>query len=217
MSMLSFRSRITDIIISIMAKGHINNASINKVLNILQVTINSNAVLNTQHYALQPHMLVHPQVTRSAGNADIIAILTDNHLNLVENTVSVSLRIIGGLRQISHHNSRILTTFGHLMKVDKYLSVTMVKVYSLREKHRSITMGIESQYSVVGSVGLTIALGLTNEPSEQRKSFFHTLRMPLNAKYRLKLSALHCLNYSISRFCNNSEFVASLSHCLMME
>ena len=217
MGMLCFRSRIADIVIAIMTKSHIHDTSINKVLKILKFSIDSDTILDTQHDTLQPHVFVHPQVVRRAGYTNIIAVLTYDNLNLVEDAISISLGVIRRLRQISHHDGCILTTFGHLVQVYKNLSIAMVKVDTLWKEHWCVTMSIERQNPIVGSMSLTIALGLSNKPLEQRQALFQTLRMPLNTQYRLKLGALHRLNNAISRFCNNSEFVACLSHSLMME
>ena len=118
MGMLCFRSRIADIVITIMTECHIHNASIHKMLKILQLSIDGDTIFDTQHDTLQAHVFVHPQVVRRAGDTDIITILTDDDLNLIENAISKIPWIICGLRQIGHHDSSILTTFGHLVQIN---------------------------------------------------------------------------------------------------
>ena len=113
------------------------------MLNILKFSIDSYTILDTKHYALQPLMFVHPQVTRSAGYTDIIAILTYDYLYLIEDAICKIPWILSRLWQIGHHDGSILSTFSHFMQIDQYLWIAMVKVDTLWEKHWCIAMSIE--------------------------------------------------------------------------
>ena len=187
------------------------------MLQILQFAIDSDAILYTKHNTLQTLMLVHPKVARRAGDTYIIAILTHNHLNLVEDAIGICCRILGWLGQISHHDGCILPSFGHLVQINENLGIALLKVDSLGEKHRGIAMGIECEHTVVGAMRLTIALSLVNQPLEQWQALFQTLWMPLHTQYRFKLATLHRLDDAIGRLSHNLELIASLGHSLMME
>ena len=217
MRVLCFRSRIANIVITIMTESHIYDTAIHKMLQILQLTVDSDTVLDTKHNALQALMLVHPEVARRVSDTYIIAVLTHNHLNLVENAISKGRRILGWLGQISYHDGSILTTFGHLVQIYKNLGVALLKVYALRKEHWCIAMGIECKHTIVSGMSFTKTLGLVNQPLEQGQAFFQTLGMPLNTQYRFKLATLHRFDDTIGRLGYYSELIASFGHSLMME
>ena len=57
---LTLRGRVTDIIVTIMAEGHIDNATISKMLQILQFPVKGDAILNAKHDALAASPFVIP-------------------------------------------------------------------------------------------------------------------------------------------------------------
>ena len=154
--------RITDIIVTIMAESDIYHTTLNKVLKVLQLSVEGYTVLDTKHYRLTSITLILIQISRSTGDADILTICFCYLLNLVEDKISIFQRSWHieidkrrecltnlWLRQISHHYRCILATLVHLMQIHKYLRVAMVEMYPLWEEHRGIAMSIECQYPIM--------------------------------------------------------------------
>ena len=200
-----------------MAKGHIDDATLLEMLQILKTAIEGDTVFDAEHDALEASVLVHPKIIGRAGQSEILAVLADNLLNLVEDIVSKGRWVLCWLWQVGHHDGSILTAFGHLMEVDKDLRVTMVEADALRKEHRRVTMGIEGKHPVVGAMGLTVEGGFANEPLEERQSLFQTLRMPLDTNNRFELGALHSLDNTIGRHGHRTKFIARRGNGLMME
>ena len=66
-------------------------------------------------------------------------------------------------------------------------------------------------------MGLTVGLGLADEPLEQGQSLLHALRMPLNAKDALELGTLDGLDDAVLGRSHNAELIASIADSLVVE
>ena len=84
--------RIADIVVTIMAERHIDDAPLCKVAELLQLTVQSQSVLDAQHDALPALPLVGIQVCRRTGDAEISTISVHDLLYLVEYQVRISRR-----------------------------------------------------------------------------------------------------------------------------
>ena len=200
-----------------MAKGHIDDATIGKVLQILQFAIEGDTILNAQHDALATSPFIFPQFCRCTGNPHIITLLPDNSLYLIEDIICIGRGILGRLRQIGSHDGRVETTLGHLLQIDEDTWIALIESDALWEEHRGVAMGVERQNTIVQLMGLTIILCLFDQPLEQGQTTLHTFRMPLNAKDRLELVALHRLDDAIRGSRHNTELRAWVADSLMME
>ena len=187
--------RVAYIVIAIVTQRHIDDSTLGKVLQTLQLPINGKAIFYTQHNAVATLLFVRIQVCRCTGNTQKILILLDHCLNLVEDEVGIlrrachikgNLRRKGlsllGLRKIGHHDGSILMTLRHLVKINKNARITTAEIDALREKHGCIAMGIKSQNTLVQVTSLTIMGRLANQPGENGRAIFcgQTFRMPLN-------------------------------------
>ena len=213
-----------------MAESHIDDATIGKMTEVLQVPLDGQSILNAEHDALASFMLVHPEIIRRTGDANILLILGNNLLYLIKDEIGIVLGtshveinnrgkglVCLWLWQISHHDSSILTSFRHFLQINEDLRVTLVKVNPLREEHRGVAMGVEREHPIMHTVGLTVGTRLTHEPLEEGLPRFKTLRMPLHTQHRFILTALHRLNDAVRRTSYDTEPWTWLRNGLMME
>ena len=110
-------SRVTDIIIAIVAQRHIDNTTLSKVLQMLQLSINGKAIFYTQHDTMTTLLFVRIQVSRRTCDTKELLVFLHHRLNLVEDEVGIlrrtchiegdlrrkSLSLLG-LRKIGHHD-----------------------------------------------------------------------------------------------------------------
>ena len=176
---------IADIIITIMAERDINDAALGEMLHVTDIVLQGKAVLNTEHDALSALPLIAVKIGRSAGYAEILAVLAHNLFYLVEDEVGILRRslyieshlaaeALAYLRlwQVSYHRGSILMTIGHLMEINQDAGIAMIKLDALREEHRSITMGIERKDALMQLLGCIKVVSLINQPLENLQSFF---------------------------------------------
>ncbi len=222
---------IADIIIAIMAERDINDAALGEMLHVADIVLQGEAVLNTEHDALSALPLIAVKIGRSAGYAEIIAVLTHDFLYLVEDEIGIlqrSLHIEGHLaaealaylrlRQISHHGGSILMSIGHLVKIYEDAGVAMIELDALREEHRSITMGIERKDALMQLLGCIKIVSLINQPLENLQSFFfQPFRMPLHTENLLILATLYSLDNGVRRSGDGAQMLARLAYRLMVE
>ena len=222
--------RVADIIVAIVAEGDIDHTTFSEMLQVGDVAFKGQSVLDAKHDALATLVLVHPEVIRCPRQTEVSAILIDDGLYLIKDEVGIGLRatdieahLLGEgltrlrLRQVAHHDGSVLTAFGHLMKIDQDLRVTMVEVNTLREEHRGVAMGVECQHAVMRMTSLTITASLSHEPLEKRQTVSQAFRMPLHTEDRLILAALDGLNDAVGRFGDDAELAARLLYSLMVE
>ena len=162
-------------------------------------------------------MLVHPQVVGRFGESDITVVLFYDLFNLVEDVVCKGRGLLSGLGQISYHDGRILSPFGHLVQVYQNLRIALIKVDALREKHRGVAMGVECQHTVVHLMGFAIFLPLADEPLKQWATIFQALGVPLHTYDTFILTALHRLDNAIARLGHHAEFLTGFLYGLMVE
>ena len=217
MGLVTLRGRVTDIIVAVMAEGHIDDTSISKVLQILQFPIKGDAILNAEHNALAACLLILPKIGRGTGNAHIVAVIIGDSLDLVEDVISISRGILRRLWQIGHHDRSIKPALSHLRQIDENAWVALVESDALREKHGCVAVGVESEHTVVNTMGLPIALSLAYQPLEEWQPTHHTLWMPLYTDDGFELRTLHRLDDAIGGCSNDSEFITRITNGLMME
>ena len=222
---------IADIIITIMAERDINDAALGEMLHVTDIVLQGEAVLNTEHNALSAFPLIAVKIGRSAGYAEILAVLAHNLFYLVEDEVGILRRslyieshlaaeALAYLRlwQVSYHRGSILMTIGHLMEINQDAGIAMIKLDALREEHRSITMGIERKDALMQLLGCIKVVSLINQPLENLQSFFfQPFRMPLHTENLLIFATLYCLYNMVGRFGDGAQMIARLAYRLMVE
>ena len=75
-----------------MTEGHIYDTALGEVLQVLQLAVEGQTILDTEHDRLPFVALVLIQVARGAGNAQISLVIGDNLLDLIEDKVSIFRR-----------------------------------------------------------------------------------------------------------------------------
>ena len=217
MGVLCLRGRVADVIVAVVAEGHIDDATIGKVLQVLDLAVEGDAVLDAQHDRLAALALVLPEVGRGACNPHIVAVLLGDGLYLVEDIVGKGLGLFCGLGQVGHHDGRIETPLRHLVQIGEDTRVALDEADALGKEHRGVAMGVEGEDAVVQLMGLTIIAGFLHQPPEQGQAALHALRMPLNAQYRLELAALHGLDDAIGGCRHDTELFSRVADGLMVE
>src|SRR5574344_1943817 len=114
---------ITDGIITIVTECYVNDASLCKMLQVLDIVFYGQTIFYTNHDALFAKMFVYYQILRSLGKSDVITFRCDDVVDLVKYTVSILLgphafwyfSRFRMLWQIGNHSNSICTSFGHLM------------------------------------------------------------------------------------------------------
>ena len=134
---------VADIVVAIVAKCHIDDAALGKMAEVLDLAVQSMAVLNAQHNALLAQVLVHPQIIGGACQSNVLTAFLDNIFYLVEDVVGICCRMISGLGQVCHHDGGVLMAFCHLMEVDENLRVTVHEVNLLWKEHGCIAVRIK--------------------------------------------------------------------------
>ena len=81
--------RVTDIIITIVAERHIDNAALGEVLQGLQLAVESQTVFDAKHDRFPAVALIFIQIAGGAGDAQIGLVVIDNLLDLVEDEVGI--------------------------------------------------------------------------------------------------------------------------------
>ena len=162
-------------------------------------------------------MLVEPEVIWGTGQCDVLTAGSHNVLYLVEDVVGIRFGMVGGLRQVGHHDSSVLVSFRHLMQIDKDFWIAMGELNVLIKPHRCVAMRVEGQYALVNMACLTILCSLLNQPLEDGQSFVHTFGMPLHTDDALVLSALHAFDDAVGSLCRHPELVARFTDGLMVE
>ena len=188
-----------------MAEGHIDDATISEMLQVLQFSVKGNTVLDAKHDAFTPCPLVLPQVSRSTGDAHIVAVISANGCYLVKDMIGIGSRILRRLWQISHHDRSIEAAFGHLGQINENARVALIETDTLREEHGRVAMGVEGENTVVHTMGIPVARSLTNQPLEQGESALHTLWVPLHTQDRLELRTLNGLDNAVGCCGNGAE------------
>ena len=217
--------RVADIIIAIMTKGDIHDATVLEMLDIVDVAIECQTILDTHHDTLASGTLIVPQLLRRTGKRQIIGILCHDLFNLIKDIIGKgtllalhALPLVTILRQVSHHNRGILTSLCHLMQVNEDTWVASGEVHILREEHRRVAMGVERQGVMMHTLHLLELPCLVHQPLEDRQSVgTHTLRMPLHTQDRLELGTLNSLYHPIGSTADNTETRSGIAHRLMME
>ncbi len=222
---------VADVVVAIMTEGNIHNASLGEVLYIRKVVLQGQPILYAEHDALSTLALVAVKISRSTGDAEILAVLAHYLFYLVEDEVGILRRSINleshlatealaylRLRQVSHHGCGILVSIGHLVQIHENARVTMVELHTLREEHRSVAMGIERKDSLVQLLGSIEIASLVHQPLENLQALLaKPLWMPLHTEYLLVLVALYRLDDAIGGFGNDAHVLARLAHSLMVE
>ena len=162
-------------------------------------------------------MLVLPEILRGTRQSEITGVITDDGLNLIEDIVCESCRIVGGLWEVGHHDGSVLTTLCHLVEIDEDARITLFEVDALREKHRGVAVGVEGEDAVVKLMCLAIVHSLLHQPLEERQTTLHALGMPLNTQDGFVFAALHRLDDAIGGCGNDTELGASVADGLMVE
>ena len=200
-----------------MAESHIDNATIFEMLQNLQFSVEGDAILNTKHDALAACPLIFPQIGRGTGDAHILTIIRTNGLNLVEDIISISRGVLRRLWQIGHHDRSIEPALSHLRQIDENTWVALVESDALWEEYGCVAVGVESDHTVVNTMGLPIALSLAYQPLEEWQPTLHTLWMPLYTYDGFELRTLHRLDDTIGGCGNDSEFITRITNGVMME
>lgn len=222
---------IADIIITIMAKRDINDAALGEMLHVTDIVLQGETILYAEHDALSAFPLIAVEIGRSAGYAEILAVLAHNLFYLVEDEVGILRRplyieshlaaeALAYLRlwQVSYHRGSILMTVGHLMEIYQDAGIAMIKPDALREEHRSITMGIERKDALMQLLGCIKVVSLINQPLENLQSFFlQPFRMPLHTENLLIFATLYSLDNMVRRFGDGAQMLAWLAYRLMVE
>src|SRR5574344_168995 len=221
---------VADVVVAIMAEGDIHHSPIGKVLHVGDVALKGKSVLYAEHNGFLSVILVGNEFGRSAGKGKIAIVGSNDVLYLIEYQVGIFLWTVDikahvlsegltllGLRQISHHDSGILTTIGHLVQIHKQLRVTAVEAHIVGKEHRCVAVGVECENTIVHITCGTIVGSLTNKPLEQRESVVDTFGMPLHTNNRLHLRTFHSLNNTVARTGYNTESIPNFAYCLMME
>ena len=210
--------RITDIVVAIMAKRHIDDATLCEVTQIDDAALDGCPVLDAQHDALTTSLLVGEEFVGGASDADILLVGCHDRLNLIEDAICHRLHArLGGLWNVSHHNGSVLAALGHLMQIDEQTFVARSEIDTLWEEHGGVAMRIEGEHLLVHETRLAIAHRLADEPLEEGEPLSQALRMPLHTDNGFELGALHRLDDAIGRGGCDAEAVARLAYCLMME
>ena len=209
--------RIADIVVAVVAEGHIDDAAISEVAQTLDRTIEGDAVLDAEHDALQSLALVTPQVVGGARQRYAVGILAYHLLDLVEDMIGKFGGVLRGLWEVGDHDGGILTTFVHLMEIDEDAHVALLDAYALGEEHRGVAVGVEGKHTVVELLGLAPGCGTTDEPLEERCSCSEAFGMPLDTEDRLILTALNGLDDTIGGNGTDTKTGAGIRHRLMVE
>ena len=121
--------RITNVVVAIMTKGHIDDTTFTEGLYVTNVLANRIAIFNAQHNGTLPLLLQSPEVIRRVGNIHSRTVLSCHLLDLCEDLVGFGRCVLQRciitflLLQISHHDSGIKMSFCHLMEVNQYLGI----------------------------------------------------------------------------------------------
>ena len=193
---------VTDVVVAIVAQCHIDDATLGKVAQVVDAALDGMAVLDTEHDALLALVLVQPQIVGGAGNGHMFAMLGRNGFYLVEDFVSVLLRMLvkwHGLWQVRHHDGSVLMTLVHLVKVDEELWVATAEIDMLGEEHGCVAVRVERQHTTMDVAGAAVLLGLANKPLEDGQTIVQALGVPLYTQDGLVLRALHGLYDAVVR------------------
>ena len=145
--------RVAYLVVAIVTQSNVDDATVGKVLHVMQVVLYRQTVFYTDHQRFSSFALVAQQVLTVAGKGDIARIAKHNLINLVEDKVSISLRCVHvercyvresllwlRLRQIRHHCHSVRSALVHLMQVVEHLRVALLEAHALREEHRRVAM-----------------------------------------------------------------------------
>ena len=208
---------VADVVVAIVAEGHVDDATVVEVLQVLQLSVEGDAVFDAEHDGFEPPVLVDPEVVGSPGKGDMGTVLRHYLFYLVEDTVGKGSGMVGGLRQVGYHDGSILTPFGHLLQVDENLGVALVEVDAFGEEHGGVAVGVEGEYTVVDTVGGTVAGGFADEPLEEGQSVGKAFGMPLDAEDGFVFIALHGFDDAVGGCGHGAEERTGVADSLMVE
>lgn len=86
--------RIADVIVAIMAKGDIGYATLDEMLKVGDIILNSQTILYAEHDALFACLFVEQYLVRGTSKGEVLRLLVDKALDGVEDEIGVSLRRI---------------------------------------------------------------------------------------------------------------------------
>ena len=209
--------RVADIIVAIVAEGHIDDAAIGEVLQIRELTVEGDAVLDAEHDRLESLALVVPEVIGGAGERNSLCIVVHERLYLVEDMISVCSGVLRGLREVGHHDRCVLAPFVHLMEINEDARVALPNLHTFVEEHRGVAMRVEGEHAVVGLMRCPIVGGMAHEPLEQRSTSLEALRMPLDTDDGFELAALYRLDDAVGGAGTDPETGSRLADGLVVE
>ena len=221
---------VANVVVSVVAKRDIGDASLGEVLHVLHVVVERQSVLNGKHDALAAFPLVFIQVGRCAGDADVAVVLAHDVLNLVEDEVGIlhgtahgeghllrELLANLGLRQVCRHGDGALPSLGHFLKVHQDARVALVEMYALGEEHRGVAVGVERHDAAVQLLGHVEVVGLAHQPLKQWQSALQTFGVPLHAHDGAELRALDGFHDAVGGRGSDAEALSGLTDGLVVE
>ena len=104
-----------------MTEGHIHNAAISKVLQVLYFFLNGKAVFYTQKDTLLANFLILDDIFLCLSQGKAVGCTIYDLSDFIEDTIRIFLwrTFIIFLGDISHHNSGILVSLCHFGKVNE--------------------------------------------------------------------------------------------------
>ena len=86
--------RVTDVVVAIVAEGHINDTTFAESFHITDVLANRITILDTQHNGLLALLLQSPEVIRRVGNIHSRTVLGCHLLNLRKNLIGFGSSVL---------------------------------------------------------------------------------------------------------------------------
>ena len=84
--------RVADVVVTVVAEGDIDHATLCETLHISEVVLQCETVLDGKHNGLATTPFVFVEISRSTCNAQVIAVVADDVFYLVEDTVGIGER-----------------------------------------------------------------------------------------------------------------------------
>ena len=145
--MLTITSRrVTDIVVTIVAQGHIYNPHIPITAYIGYILSDSITVLYTSHYHFLATSFIEIYVIGRITQSYIFSVPFHLGCNLPQQSVGIScclckcIFVTCALRYISNHGHGIKPAFVHLVQIDERNFTSLLKPIAFFKQHRSVTM-----------------------------------------------------------------------------
>ena len=226
--------RITDIIVSIMAEGHIHHSHLSEMGQERQIPTDGITVLYASHDGLDALSLAAQQSIGVACQSQQMGIGPCECLYLIQfllcqgKSLTVSLSRALALGDVCHHDGSIQAAVCHLGQIHQYTVSARGKhmidiVLTVGKEHGGITMAVQSDGTLMQLPRPVIERTLMHQPFKECMHGGHLAAMeerfwvPLHSQDGFELRALHCLNNAIRSMGNGPEQIPWMAHGLMME